>query len=134
VRLALLAALLAACSDSAPAVPDAGPDAPPPCSLIGKYQGYDVGGGQHNAVEFRSDGFYVRTQYAGGTATGPYSVSGQSVTLTDQIGEPPSLTCPKPATYTFAFSSDCNMITFMTASDDCLARNVVLAGQTLTRE
>ena len=130
----VLATFLLACGSSSAGPPDAGTDAPPPCSLIGKYDGRDLGGGQHNAVEFRSDGFYVRTQYAGGTATGTYAVNGQSVTLTDQLGEPPSLTCPKPATYTFVFSTDCKMITFMTTSDDCLARNVVLAGETLTRE
>ncbi len=130
----VLLALLAACGSSSPATPDAGADAPPVCSLLGKYDGRDLGGGQHNAVEFRSDGFYVRTQYAGGTATGPYTQNGQSVTLTDQLGEPPSLTCPKSATYTFMFSTDCNAITFMTTSDDCLARTVVLAGETLTRE
>lgn len=130
---AAIATLLFACSSS-PATPDAGADAPPACSLLGKYDGRDLGGGQHNAVEFRSDGFYVRSQYAGGTATGPYTQNGQSVTLTDQLGDPPSLTCPKPATYTFVFQADCNTITFMTAGDDCLARNVVLAGETLTRE
>jgi len=130
---AVAATFLFACGSSA-AAPDAGADAPPPCSLLGKYDGRDLGGGQHNAVEFRDNGFYVRTQYAGGTATGPYSVNGQSVTLTDQLGEPPSLTCPKPATYTYVFSTDCKMITFMTTSDDCLARTVVLAGETLTRE
>jgi len=126
-----LAAVLVACTSSAGT--DGGVDAPPLCSLIGKYQGPDVGGGLHNAVEFRSDGFYVRTQFAGGTATGTYVVFAQLVTLTDQLGEPPSLTCPKPATYSFAFSTDCNKISFMTTGDDCLARNVVLAGQTLTR-
>ena len=133
MRIALVV-LLFACGESSSAVPDAAVDAPPSCSLLGKYDGRDLGGGQHNAVEFRSDGFYVRTQYAGGTATGPYALNGQSVTLTDQLGEPPSLTCPKPATYTFVFATDCNTITFMTASDDCLARTVVLDGETLTRE
>lgn len=131
---AAVATLLFACSSSPAATPDAGADAPPICSLLGKYDGRDLGGGQHNAVEFRSDGFYVRSQYAGGTATGPYTQNGQSVTLTDQLGEPPSLTCPKPATYTFVFQADCNTITFMTTSDDCLARTVVLSGETLTRE
>jgi len=130
--LLLLALMACGGSDSAPdAVPAA--DAPLACSLLGSFESGDLGGGRHNVVEFRTDGFYVRMHYAGGTETGAFSADGQSVTLTDQLGDPASLTCPNPGAYSFQFPTGCGKIFFMATTDDCLARKSVLDKQTLTR-
>jgi hypothetical protein len=128
--IVLCALGLAACSDStSEVIPDAAVgDGPAACSLLGTYRTFQQSDGTYGFVKFMDSGFFEIDNYHGDSETGPYQVSGMTVTLTDQLSSPPGLGCTAPQTdsWTFSFSGDCQTITFVRVGTVCLSHAAVL--------
>ena len=135
--------VIGACSDSGDASvgADAPIDAAPSCSLVGVFKSVDLdmdaGGAQVDVLKVNDNGFFEIDYYAGGMVSGPYTVSGSMVTLTDQLGMPPSLSCTAADTWSFTFTAACSTVAFEPVGDVCFAHKAVLkpsSGWTLTRQ